>query len=258
MFHPRTLVKRCQKSLVRGTRLNTQIQLNDIVVDVHHKDIRSLRLSVRSPDGAVRISAPRGMALDSIRVFVQSKLGWIEKHQQRIRARPCIASLQYRDGESHYLWGECYALQVVERRAVPGVRVEDAELVLQVRPGADVAKRAAVLDAWYREQLRTALQALVSQWEARIGVQSSRIVIQRMKTKWGSCNIRTGSIRFNLELARKPLACVEYVVVHELVHLLEPSHNHRFKVLMSQYLPEWKMLRRELNGVPVGEQEREN
>jgi len=232
--------------------VNAQIELGDLVVDVQRKDIRNLRLSVRPPAGEVRISAPRGMSLDSIRAFVQSRIGWIRKHQQRIRAKPREAPRAYRDGESHFLWGVRYCLRVVEKRAVPSVCVRDAELVLQVRPGADVAKRAAVVNAWYREVLGKELQVLVRKWEDRIGVRASRIVIQRMKSRWGSCNTRTGSIRFSLALANKPPACVEYVVVHELVHLLEPSHNRRFRALMGQYLPQWKDIQDDLNRVPVG------
>lgn len=232
--------------------MTARIELGDLVVNVQRKDIRSLRLSVRPPAGEVRISAPRGMPLDRIRAFVQSRIGWIRKHQQSINAKPREAPREYRDGESHFLWGVRHCLRVVEKHAVPSVCVRDAELVLQVRPGADVAKRAAVLNAWYREVLGKELQVLVRKWEDRIGVRASRIVIQRMKSRWGSCNTRTGSIRFSLALANKPPACVEYVVVHELVHLLEPSHNRRFRALMGQYLPQWKVIQDDLNRVPVG------
>lgn len=228
--------------------------VGDIVVDVIHKDIRNIHLRVCPPVGAVCISAPRHMALDTIRVFVLSKLDWIRKCQQHIIAQPREAPRQYRDGESHCLWGRHYVLRVAEKRAVPSVTIADAEIILQVRPGTEQDRRAALLQAWYREELGQALQVLVRRWEERIGVRTSAIRILRMKTRWGSCNTRSGSIRFNLDLAKKSPACLEYVVVHELVHLVEPSHNARFKALMSRYLPQWKDLRQELNRVPVGQE----
>jgi predicted metal-dependent hydrolase len=233
----------------------SKIAFDDIVVDVIHKDIKNIHLRVCPPSGAVRISVPRYMALDTIRVFVFSKLGWIRKHQQRIVEQTREAPREYLDRESHYLWGKRYLLKVVEKPAAPGVVVAHSEIVLQVRPESDIHKRALVLNDWYRQLLREDLLALVQEWERKIGVQASRLIIQRMKTKWGSCNTRTGSIRINLELAKKPPECLEYVVVHELVHLLEPSHNRRFKALMGQYLPRWKDIKDELNRVPVGHEE---
>jgi predicted metal-dependent hydrolase len=236
-------------------RMASKIAFDDIVVDVIHKDIRNIHLRVCPPAGAVRISVPRHMALDTIRVFVLSRLGWIRKHQQKIIEQVREAPREYLDRESHYLRGRRYLLKVVEKHAAPGVVVAHSEIVLQVRPGSDIHKRASVLNDWYRRLLREDLLPLVQEWERKIGVRASRIIIQRMKTKWGSCNTRSGNIRINLELAKKPLECLEYVVVHELVHLIEPGHNCRFKALMDQYLPRWKDIQKELDRIPAGHEE---
>lgn len=232
-----------------------KLDIGDIVVDVIRKDIKNIHLRIYPPTGKVCISAPRCMALDTIRVFALSKIDWIKKHQNKIADQVREAPREYLDRESHYLWGKRYLLKVVEKDSVPSVSVSHSDLVLHVRPGADRAKRAAILNEWYRQLLRKELHELVRKWQTNIGVRSSRIVIQRMKTKWGSCNTRSGSIRFNLELAKKPLECLEYVVVHELLHLVEPSHNSRFKALMSRYLPRWKYCQEELNRIPVGHED---
>ena len=220
-------------------------------MDVLHKDIKNIHLSVYPPTGAVRISAPLRMDLDTIRVFALSELEWIRKQQKKLREQEREAPREYLDRESHYFWGKRYLLKVVEKDSVPSVNLKHSEMVLQVRPGADEDKRDAVLSEWYRSQLKEAISPLVLKWEKRIGVNTARIIVQKMKTKWGGCNPESGIIRINLELIKKPIECLEYIVVHELAHLIEATHNGRFIALMDQYLPKWKFYREELNRLPV-------
>jgi predicted metal-dependent hydrolase len=229
----------------------TRIQLGDIVVDVTHKNIKNVHLSVYPPSGTVRISAPLGMNPDTIRVFALSKLGWIRKQQQKLREQDRETPREFIGRESHYFQGKRYLLALVEQEAAPRVQLTHSEIVLQVRPGSDRAKRATVLHEWYRQQLKDAALQLVSKWELRLGVAATRVLVQKMKTRWGGCNPESGIIRLNLELAKKPPACLEYIVVHELIHLLEPTHNSRFIALMDQHLPQWRFHRDELNRLPV-------
>jgi len=231
--------------------MNARIQLGEIDVDVIHKDIRNIHLSVYPPTGMVRISAPLRMDLDSIRVFALSKLDWIRKQQKKLQEQERETPREYLDRESHYLWGKRYLLKVVEKDAVPSAKLKHSEIVLQVRPGADADKRGAVLLEWYRSQLKEAISPLVSKWEQKLGVAASRVIVQKMKTKWGGCNPESGIIRLNLELAKKPPECLEYIIVHELLHLLEPTHNGRYIALAGKYFPKWKFYREELNRLPV-------
>jgi len=229
----------------------SKIQFGDIVADVVHKDIKNIHLSVYPPSGAVRISAPLRMDLDTIRVFALSKLSWIRKQQKKLRDQVRETPREYLDQESHYLWGKRYLLKVVEKDAAPGLRLNHSEIVLQVLTGADTGKRRSVLHEWYRQQLKEAMSPLVGKWEKKLGVAVARVIVQKMKTKWGSCNPDSGIIRLNLELAKKPPECLEYIVVHELMHLIEPTHNSRFITLLDQHLPKWKFYREELNRLPV-------
>lgn len=231
--------------------MNSRIQLGKIDVDITHKEIKNIHLSVYPPTGTVRISAPLHMSLDTIRVFALSRLEWIRKQQKKLQEQERETPREYLDRESHYLWGKRYLFKVVEKDSVPSVNLKHSEMVLQVRPGADADKRGAVLNEWYRSQLKKAISPLVSKWEKKLGVTMARIIVQKMKTKWGSCNPESGIIRLNLELAKKPPECLEYIVVHELLHLIEPTHNGRFIALMDQHLPKWKFYREELNRLPV-------
>lgn len=231
--------------------MTEQIQIGDIAVDVIFKDIRNVHLSVHPPTGRVRISAPRRMKLDAIRVYAISKIDWIKKHQKKFREQERETPREYLERESHYVWGKRYLLKVDEANRPPAVELRHTQMVLTVRPGSGIAKREGIVSAWYREQVRTAAAPLIEKWEAAMGVKAGQCYVQRMKTRWGSCNPRTRSIRLNSDLAKKPRECLEYIVVHELVHLLEPSHNARFIALMDQFLPNWKQHRAELNRIPL-------
>lgn len=228
-----------------------EIELGDITVEVVKKDIRNVHLSVYPPTGRVRISAPAQMSLDTIRVFAISKLGWIKQQQQKLREQERETPREYLDRESHYVWGKRYLLKIVEQDAAPIVSLQHSTLWLQVRPGTDEARKQAVVAEWYRGQLKEAATPLIAKWEPLMGVKVARFFVQHMKTRWGSCNPSAGSIRLNSELAKKPPECLEYIVVHEMVHLLEPTHNQRFVAIMDRLLPQWQSHRDSLNRLPV-------
>jgi predicted metal-dependent hydrolase len=229
----------------------TQIELGSLVVDVVKKDIKNIHLSVYPPTGRVRISAPRRMKTETIRVFAITKLSWIKQQQRRLLAQERETPREFLDRESHYVWGRRYLLKVLEKDEAPGVSLRPKRLLLRVRPGSTNGEKKSVLDGYYREQLKEAARAVIAKWEPLIGVKANVCFVQRMKTKWGSCNPQAGNIRLNSELAKKPPECLEYIVVHEMVHLLEPTHNSRFVALMDQFLPKWQHLRDTLNQLPV-------
>ncbi|MEO8358471.1 MAG: SprT family zinc-dependent metalloprotease [Vicinamibacteria bacterium] len=229
----------------------TQIALGDITVDVIRRRMRSIRLSVHPPGDRVRISAPFRVAFETLRLFAIAKLGWIRKQQAKLRKQERETPREYLDRESHFVWGTRYLLRVEELNVAPRIDLGVAELVLRVRPGTPARKRAEILEAWHRDQLKAAAEPLFRKWEPTMGVKVGKLFTQRMKTRWGTCNTRSRSIRLNTELVKKPRECLEYVVVHEMVHLLEPSHNARFKSLMSQYIPNWVVYRQMLNRLPV-------
>jgi predicted metal-dependent hydrolase len=231
--------------------MGTRIDLGGISVDVVRKDIKNVHLGVYPPNGKVRIAAPAWMELDAIRLFAINKLAWIKQQQKKMRAQERETPREYLERESHYVWGQRYLLQVVESESRPSVRLMHRHLRLQVRSGADAKKREGVLADWYRDNLKRALPALLAKWEPIIGVRVARCYVQRMKTKWGSCNPVARTIRLNTELAKKPVECLEYIVVHELIHLLEPTHNARFLMLMDRLMPQWRDRRDMLNRLPV-------
>lgn len=232
-----------------------RIDLGDLRIEVLRKDIKNLHLSVLPPHGKVRIAAPQHMNLDTIRVFAISKLAWIRSQQRKMQTQEREAPREYLDRESHYVWGRRNLLKRVETDARPAVELKPSRLLLQLRPGTDAARAGEILEGWYRQQIRAALPALLDQWAPAIGVAVGRVFVQRMKTRWGSCNPVAQSIRLNTDLAKKPPECLEYILVHELTHLLEPSHNARFAALMDSFLPTWRELRRQLNRLPVRHEE---
>jgi hypothetical protein len=231
--------------------LKKQLELGDITVDVVLKDIKNIHLSVYPPNGRVRISAPLRMDMETLRVYAISRLDWIKKQQAKLREQERETPREYLDRESHYLWGKRYLLDIIEIDEPPSIELKHSHMLLSVRPGADEKKKQAVVDEWYRQQLKAAVSPVIARWEPIMGVKVERIYVRRMKTRWGSCNPVRHSIRFNTELAKKPPECLEYIVVHEMVHLLEPSHNARFVSLMDRFLPHWKQLRDELNRWPL-------
>lgn len=230
----------------------TQITFGSLIVDVVFKDIKNLHLSVYPPVGKVRVAAPLKMDIDSIRVYVISKIEWIRKQQNKFKEQERESIHEFINRESHYFLGKRYLLNIIESNNIPIVDIKYKVLNLYVRPDTNLDKRINILDEWYREQLRDIVRKLIAKWESRIGVTVKTFSIRKMKTKWGSCNTETQSIWINLELAKKDIECIEYIVVHEMVHLLERNHNNNFIAYMNRFLPEWKVVRDLLNKAPLG------
>jgi len=228
-----------------------RFDLGGLSVDVVFKDIKHVHLSVYPPKGRVRIAAPSRMKLDSIRVFAISKLGWIKQQRKKIQEQQRETPREYSDRESHYVWGKRYLLKVYEREDASQVELKGNRMLLGGRPKTSKAKRRDLMEDWYREQVKMAVPALIAKWERRMGVKVERFFVQRMKTKWGSCNAEGRSIRLNTDLAKKPRECLEYIVVHEMAHLLERRHDDRFGAIMDRCLPNWKHLRQVLNSTPL-------
>ena len=226
----------------------SRIQCGDLSVDVVQRKLnKNLRLSVHPPQGRVRVSAPHSVSLNTIRAFVASRLDWIQQQQIRVRALPCEPEHQYEEGECHYFAGQAYRLNIIERDAAPALRLLDDSLELCIRPDSTRNKRETVLHEWYRAQMKQTLPAMIEKYETLMGVNVAEFGVKRMKTRWGTCNTAAQRIWLNLELAKKPLACLEYVVVHEMTHLLERSHNQRFVKLMDQFMPDWREHKAQLN-----------
>lgn len=225
--------------------MESQIRLDGITVHVVRKKVKNLNLTVRPPHGEVRISAPKRASLAEIRAFVLSKRDWIRKHQERIRAEverrgPAIREPDYVDGERHTVWGREVLLQVDTVTGPPSIALGAHRLLLRVRPGTDRAGRRELVERWYRDQLHAALDPMLADWERELGVKARQVRVRRMKTRWGSCTPSSRSIRLNTELAARAPELLEYILVHELVHLLEASHNGRFYELMDRHLPDWR------------------
>lgn len=229
----------------------SELQLGEISVDVVLKDIKNVHLSVHPPTGRVRIAAPRSMSQDAIRLFAISKLGWIKRQQRRQRAQERETPREYIERESHYLWGRRYLLHIVEDAARPYVALDHRHIELGIPKGADRQRRQAILDGWYREELRSAASDLVEKWQERLGVEVERFFIQRMKTKWGGSSPQRRTIRLNLELAKKNPECLDYVVLHEMAHFLVPNHSEDFVALLDRNMSNWRHVRKHLNDLPL-------
>ncbi|RAW01558.1 M48 family metallopeptidase [Pseudochryseolinea flava] len=227
------------------------VQLGDITIEVELKDIKNIHLSVYPPNGKVRIAAPERMSLDTIRIYAISKLSWIKKQQTKLRGAERETRRDYVTKENQYLLGKRYLLTVIEENSKPRVYLKHNRVVLQVRPKTTRAKRKELIETWYREQLKGLIPKLISQYEKIMNIIVVEFAIRKMKTKWGTCNRGAGRIWFNLELAKKPIECIEYIVVHEMVHFLERAHNARFIAYMDKYLPDWKSRKQLLNRLPV-------
>ena len=231
---------------VRGSVVTT-ILLGDIPIMITRKRIKHVHLKVHAPSGRVTISAPHRLSLRFIETFTVERLGWIRKQQERLKAEPAEDRPRFVDGERHFVRGQEYSLTVVEQQGRPNVRLEHDRIVLVVRPGATPEARARVMRNWHKSILRDALPALITQWEPRLSVQLAKFHLRYMTTRWGTCNCRRKEIRLNTELATKPAVMLEYVLVHELVHLLVPNHGPRFVALMDRHYPAWRETRKQLN-----------
>lgn len=228
-----------------------QIMLGDIRIDVVYKDIKNVHLSVYPPSGKVRISAPLRIDLDTIRIFAISKLGWIKKQQTKLLEQERETPREYINRESHYYLGRRYLLKVFENGASRKIILKHSTIELHIKESTPQEKMKIMLDSWYRQRLKEIIPEHIKKFEELMDLKVEESAIKRMKTKWGTCNKEAGRIWLNLELIKKPLHCIEYIIVHEMVHLLERKHNEVFIAYMDKYLPKWRFYKEELNKSPL-------
>lgn len=230
--------------------------MSGISVEIRRKAIKNLHVGVYPPDGRVRVAAPRHLDDEAVRLAIVSRLGWIRRQQQGFARQVRQSAREMVTGESHFFEGRRYRLDVLEQPGNPRVRVvNNNTLELQVPPGTDRAGRQQILDRWYRRQLKARTPALLSYWEGVVGVDVADCRVKKMKTRWGSCNVEARRIWLNLELVKKSPRCLEYILVHEMVHLLERHHSERFRALMDQFMPDWRLRKAELNETPLAHEE---
>jgi predicted metal-dependent hydrolase len=224
----------------------------DISIAVTRKDIENVHLSVHPPAGRVTLSAPKGTRLEVARAYAISKLGWIRDQKKKLASQAREAPRQFVNRESHYLWGRRHLMTIVHRDAKPFVVLDHKRILLNVRPGSHVAKRAQVIHhEWHKALLHETAPLLIQKWEGKLKVKVRSYFLQRMKTKWGSCNHQAGHIRLNTELVKKPKDLLEYVIVHEMAHLIEPTHNDHFIAILEKLYHSWREARAELNELPL-------
>lgn len=228
-----------------------QITVSNITVDVVKKKIKNLHLAVYPPTGRVRIAAPLQTNDEAIRLFAISKLGWIKRHQKTFANQDRESAREFVSGESHYFNGKRFLLKVIEQNETPKVVMQHKKIELYVKQGSTTKQKATVLNEWFREQLKNQIPELIEKWEGTMKVKLNNWGVKQMKTKWGTCNIEEKRIWLNLELAKKPTRCLEYIIVHEMVHLLERHHNDSFVSHMDKYFPQWRICKMELNNLPV-------
>lgn len=227
------------------------LDIGGVPVDVIFKDIKNVHLSVYPPTGRVRISAPRRMSLDTVRLFAIAKIGWIRRHQVKIETQSREAPREYLERESHYIWGHRYLLTINEGSTKPLVALGHRTIELTMPKGASPVEREAVLVDWYRAQLRERAEPVLDKWAKHLNVNLDGFYIQRMKTKWGSSNPARHTVRLNLELAKFPPECLEYVVLHEIAHFVVPDHGVHFIELLDRHMPGWRTIRDRLNEGPL-------
>lgn len=229
-----------------------QIQVLDLTIDVVKKDIKNMHLAVYPPTGRIRIATPKDLNDEAIRLFAISKIRWIKKHQKNFYEQLRETPREYIDGESHYFDGKRYLLRVIERYGKPELEIKNKTYIdLHVSPKATIAAKEKVFNEWYRDHLKEIVPDIVKTWEEKTGLNCEHWDIKKMRTKWGSCNIEKRKILLNLELAKKPRHCLEYVIVHELMHFFERNHNDNFRTLLDNFMPNWKTYKRELDDLPV-------
>lgn len=233
-----------------------QIEVEGLLIGVVRKNIKNLHLAVYPPDGHVRVSVPLLVDDEAVRLAVISRLGWIRRQQEKFAQQERQSPREYVSGESHYFLGARYRLNLIEQHGAGRVEIRNRQFIdLFVHPDSSVESRRRVMSAWYRAYLRNTLPALIEKWQKIMGVEVAEWGIKQMKTRWGSCNIDAARIWINLELAKKSPRCLEYIVVHEMAHLLERLHNDHFRALMNQFLPQWQFLRDELNREPLAHED---
>lgn len=227
------------------------ILLGDIAIAVTRKAVKNVHLSVHPPGGHVTLVAPTGTRMEVARAYAISKLGWIQAQRVKLLGQARETQRAFVERESHTVWGRRYLMTVAYREGKPSVVPDHRRLTLTVRPGTDAAKRAEMMHEWHKSQLHAVVPGLIAKWEPVLGVEVRGYFLQRMKTKWGSCNPVAGHIRLNTELVKKPKDLLEYVVVHEMAHLIEPTHSERFVGILEEHYPGWREARAELNALPL-------
>jgi predicted metal-dependent hydrolase len=232
-----------------------EITINGLPVNIVRKAIKNLHLGVYPPHGRVRVAVPLAVTDEAVRLAVVGKLGWIKRQQAKFNAQPRQSAREMVRGESHYFLGTRYRLRVIEQSGSSKVVLRNRSAMdLYVRPGTSAEQRERVLHRWYRQQLKELIPRLLEKWQSALGVQVAGWGIKKMKTKWGTCRVDARRIWVNLELAKKPVQCLEYIVVHELVHLIDRHHNDHFISIMDKHLPQWRLHRQELNAAPLAEE----
>ena len=221
-------------------------QLGDISFEVAYRNVKTMRITVYPPDGRVRIAAPLGAVPEIIRKFAISKIGWIEKHRERFLNHSKVTG-SLKNHSAVYVWGEALELILVERKGNPKILIEGNYMKMFVRPDSQKAKRQAFLDKWYRGILKEAAYPAIKKWESILGVKVKKLYVRKMKSHWGSCNYDKQTLRLNSELAKRKIECLEYVIVHEMLHIIERGHNRTFYRLLNKYIPSWKTIRKKMN-----------
>lgn len=231
--------------------MNATIRLGEVSISVTRKDIKNVHLSVHPPDGRVTLAAPSGTRLEVARAYAISKLSWIRAQKKKLKGQARETPRQFIERESHFLWGRRHLMTVAYRETKPFISVDHKRITLTIRPGSDASKRAQVVHEWHKALLHAAIPPLIRKWERKLKVKVAGYFLQRMKTKWGSCNHRAGHIRLNTELVKKPKDLLEYVIVHEMAHLRAPTHSDRFIAILDEHYPTWREARAELNELPL-------
>jgi predicted metal-dependent hydrolase len=237
------------RNMAKAAAETLKQEQNAIPVEVEFRNVKTMRLTVYPPDGRVRIIAPVGANREDIRKFAASKIAWIQKQQAKFLNHSKLTASP-KNHATVYVWGDQWKLEIIERRGNPKIVLEGGIMKMYVRPGSTKAKRQEILDRWYSKTLKETAPAIIEEWEGRIGVKVKKLFVRKMKTCWGSCNSTRQTLRLNSELAKRKRECLEYVIVHEMLHIIEKSHNRKFYSLMNKYIPAWKIIRKKMN---VGE-----
>ena len=225
-------------------------ELVSISIEVEYRNVKTLRLTIYPPDGKVLIAAPFGTSPEYIKKFAASKIEWIKANREKLIKKPSDsikAAASLKNNTVVHVWGVPYKLELIVRRGHPKIIIEDDSMKMYIRPDSARAKRQEFLDKWYRNTLKESAPDIIAKWETKLGIQVNKLYVRKMKSHWGSCNREKRTLRLNSELAKRDPECLEYVIVHEMVHIFEKGHNEKFYRLLGKYLPEWKAIRKKLN-----------
>lgn len=228
------------------------IRVANFDIDILYKEIKNVHLSVYPPTGRVTISAPAHMNNELLKVYAISRISWIRKQQKQLQSQEREPQKEYVNRETHYFKGKRYLLQIEQTTGKSYAEIRHKKLLCYTKPNKEKATKEKAIDTLYREYLNQTIPALIEKWKSILNVEVTEYGIKKMRTKWGTCNPIAKRIWINVELAKKPIHCLEYVVVHEMVHLLERKHNDKFVAHLNKHLPNWKQIKKELNELPVG------